>query len=93
MQFLWYIVIIWNIVVFLIYGLDKAKAKLNRFRVSEFFLILSAFLMGGVGAIIAMVTFHHKVSKPKFRCLIPIALIVSVIGLIFLTQGFGFKVS
>jgi len=77
-EILLYAILVWNIIVFIIYGFDKAKAKLEGFRVPESFLISTAFILGGVGAIIGMVAFHHKISKPKFRWLIPFALLITI---------------
>jgi hypothetical protein len=39
------VLIIWNIFVFAMYGLDKQKAKQRKRRISEETLILSALLM------------------------------------------------
>lgn len=54
-----YFVII-NITTFLLMGLDKAKAKKNRWRIPEKFLFLTAFLGGAIGGWIGMYTFRHK---------------------------------
>jgi uncharacterized membrane protein YsdA (DUF1294 family) len=71
-------IVIWNVVVFLIYGYDKRKSIKNQFRVSENKLITYAFLMGGIGAMAGMEFFHHKTKKWKFRVLIPIAIVVNI---------------
>ena len=57
---------VWNFVVFLIYGADKIKAKLNKHRISEKTLLSAALLMGGVGALLGMKTFRHKTKHLKF---------------------------
>jgi len=44
------VLIIWNIIVFAMYGLDKQKAQQRKRRISEATLLLSAALMGGIGA-------------------------------------------
>lgn len=49
-----------NITSFFLMGLDKARAKKNRWRISEKMLFLSAFLGGAIGAWLGMYTFHHK---------------------------------
>ena len=72
------ILLIWNIIVMLIYGADKIKAKRNKRRISEGSLLLIAFLLGGLGAIFGMVLFNHKTSKIKFRILVPLAVAFSV---------------
>ncbi len=73
-----YAVILWNVVVFAIYGLDKYKAKTNQWRVKESQLITYAFLMGAVGAMAGMFVFRHKTKKPLFRVMIPVALLCNI---------------
>ena len=75
--------LMWNIAVFLIYGIDKFFAIKKRSRIPENVLILTALLMGGVGAFAGMYLFRHKTRKLKFRIFIPFALIVSSIYLIW----------
>lgn len=66
------VLVIWNIIVFLIYGIDKLKAKKSKYRTSEASLLLCAFFLGAVGALFGMVIFNHKTSKPQFRYVVPI---------------------
>lgn len=70
--------VLYNIIVFIIYGIDKALSKKRKRRISEKALILLALLMGGVGATLGMIVFHHKVSKTLFRITIPLCLIVTI---------------
>lgn len=63
---------IWNIVVFLLYGIDKWKAKRNKWRISEMCLLGTALCFGGIGAFVGMIVFHHKTRKWKFRILVPV---------------------
>ena len=73
-----YILIIWNMFSMLLYGIDKLKAKKRKWRISEIALIVSAFLLGGVGAMLGMVLFNHKTSKMKFRLLVPLAFVLNI---------------
>ena len=73
------LLIIWNIVTILIYGIDKMLAKAQKRRISEQTLLICAFLMGGCGAIFGMVLFNHKTSKMKFRILVPLAILIGII--------------
>ena len=73
------IILIWNIVVMLIYGIDKMLAKAHKRRISEASLLICAFLMGGLGAMFGMVLFNHKTSKIKFRILVPLAILFGVL--------------
>ena len=73
-------ILIWNIVVALIYGLDKLLAKARKRRVSEKFLLLIAYLMGGAGGMFGMVVFNHKTSKMKFRILVPLSIAFNILS-------------
>ena len=71
-------IFVYNIVIALIYGIDKLCAKRGAWRISERFLLLLAFVFGGVGASLGMIWFNHKTAKLKFRFLVPIALILNL---------------
>ena len=72
---------VWNLLVFLLYGADKLVAIKGGRRVPEAWLIITSIIAGGVGGAIGMIVFHHKISKWKFRIIIPLALI-GTIGII-----------
>ena len=71
--------LIWNVIVFLMYGVDKLKAKRESYRISEFTLLWCAFVMGGIGAFIGSKVFHHKTQKTKFKILLPLALLLNIL--------------
>ncbi len=52
--------LIWNLLIFLIYGIDKSKARRGAWRVPEKILLILAFTCGGFGAWLAGIIFHHK---------------------------------
>ena len=60
-------ILIWNLLVFMIYGIDKSRAKRGAWRIPEKYLLSFAFLCGGFGAWLAGVTFHHKTRKWYFK--------------------------
>ena len=66
-----------NVIVFLMYGIDKFKAVHNKWRIPENTLISGA-LFGVFGALLGMVTFHHKIRKPKFYITVPAIMLVEV---------------
>lgn len=68
MKIIFWSVVLLNLVSFFLMGLDKLKAKSNRFRISETTLLVSGAL-GALGFVLAMILFHHKFSKNKFRYL------------------------
>ena len=73
-------VVMWNIITFALYGIDKGRAKMNQWRISEATLITCAFLMGGIGALLGMNVFRHKTKHLKFKLLVPLAVIVNVVA-------------
>jgi len=89
MEIFYLILLIWNVIVALMYGLDKFFAKCRARRISETTLITLAFLFGGIGAQFGMIIFHHKTSKSKFRFLIPLSVFCNVIFLIPIYRMFG----
>ena len=75
-----YLIIILNLINFILYGIDKYKAKHNLWRISEKTL-LSLSVLAGVGGILGMEFFHHKTREKKFYLanLIGIALTIYLI--------------
>ncbi len=69
----------WNLITFLLMGVDKRRAVKEKDRISEKVLILCAFLMGGVGILVGMLVFHHKTQKLKFKVLVPVAIAVNAL--------------
>jgi len=65
-----------SVFAFATYGVDKFKAKRNKWRISEKTLILLAFLGGAPGALAGMIVFRHKTLHWKFRILVPLALVL-----------------
>jgi len=57
LEYVVYALLVWNLLVLLLYGMDKAKAKRNKRRISESLLLATAFFMGGVGALFGMLIF------------------------------------
>ena len=74
MQWLIYLVLAWNLFVFLLYGWDKKISKGKGWRVPERTLISCAFLLGGVGAVLGMTLLRHKTKHMKFKVLVPLSL-------------------
>lgn len=57
---------LWNTIVFSLYGIDKWKAVHKQYRISERTLLLSTLICGGLGSLLGMVVFHHKTRKKRF---------------------------
>ena len=78
-----YLLII-NLVTFLVFGLDKWKAKRKEKkdsvrRVPEKTLFLLSALGGSVGALLGMKVFHHKTLHKSFRFGIPAILVLQIV--------------
>ena len=71
--------VVWNLIVFLVYGADKRKARKDKWRISEKTLILLALLFGGTGAFIGMRVFRHKTQHKKFTIAVPLLMILNFI--------------
>ena len=72
-----YILLI-NLVTFALYGLDKRRAKLHRWRISEKTLLLLPVLGGSVGGILGMRVFRHKTKHWYFRWGLPVILVLQL---------------
>ncbi len=79
---------LWNVAVFLTYGVDKFLARKHLRRISEKTLITLSFLLGSMGAILGMVVFNHKTSKIKFRMFVPLSIFFNVLVL-YIIQYFN----
>lgn len=82
-------VAVMSLITFAVFGLDKFKAKANRWRIRERTLFLLAILGGGIGAFLGMQIFRHKTQHKQFVIGIPAIMIVQFIALIL----FWIKVS
>ncbi len=74
---LYYLLVV-NLLTFISYGIDKWKARHNRWRIPEATLLLLAALGGSIGALLAMKVFRHKTQHKKFRYGVPAILIVQM---------------
>ena len=72
------VIVLWNIITFSLYAIDKRKAAKNKWRISEATLIACAFIMGGIGAMLGMSILRHKTQHLKFKLLVPIAVILNI---------------
>ena len=73
-----------NIVTFILYGIDKYKAKKGRWRISEATLLLMAVIGGSIGAWGGMRIWHHKTMHKKFKYGIPVIIIFQVALAVYL---------
>ena len=79
--------VVMSFVTFFIYGTDKKKAVDHRWRVPEKVLLGLAFAGGAYGALLGMIFFHHKTRKIKFQVLVPMAVVMWTVILIWVAGG------
>jgi len=72
-----YLLII-NVVTFFVYGIDKNKAKKQKWRIPEATLLLLAAVGGSIGALCGMSYFRHKTKHMKFTIGVPVILLVQL---------------
>ncbi|HQM66464.1 MAG TPA: DUF1294 domain-containing protein [Methanomassiliicoccales archaeon] len=72
-----------NLVVLLMYGMDKGRAKRGRRRIPERDLLLAA-LIGPFGAMAGMRWFRHKTRKALFKLVPLFALLHLALALLLL---------
>ena len=77
-----YLLII-NFIAFILYGIDKWRARNNGWRIPEATLFLVAIIGGSVGAILGMRIWHHKTRHLSFVIGLP-AILLLQIGAIYL---------
>lgn len=83
---LYYILII-NILTFIVYGIDKLKAKKGKLRIPESTLLLLAIIGGSIGAFLGMKVWHHKTMHKKFKYGIPLIIILQLGVLLYLSKA------
>ena len=82
---LYYLIVI-NVVTFLVYGIDKWKAKQGSWRISEATLLILAVIGGSIGALLGMKVWRHKTQHKKFKYGLPLILIIQIILIGYLSK-------
>ena len=77
-SYLAYYLLAINAVTFIVYGIDKYKAKKAQWRISEATLLLLAVLGGSIGAWMGMKVWRHKTMHKKFKYGIPAILLIQI---------------
>lgn len=71
-----YLVLIINVVTFIVYGIDKQKARRGKWRIPESTLLLLALMGGSIGAWFGLKMWRHKTKHRKFTICIPLFMIL-----------------
>ena len=78
MTYIFYYLLIINALTFVVYGIDKLKAKKGKWRISEATLLLLAIIGGSIGAWLGIKVWHHKTMHKKFKYGVPAIIVLQV---------------
>ncbi len=85
--FIYYLLAI-NIVTFIVYGIDKLKARKGSWRIPEATLLMFAVLGGSIGAWIGMMMWRHKTKHLKFMIGVPAILLIQIGLLVYVYMNY-----
>ena len=88
MKYLLIGVALMSVILFITMGVDKARAKNHRWRISERLLFILAALGGAAGGCLGMLFFRHKTKHIAFQIGFPLLLVIqaAVIWLVWKNQ-------
>lgn len=73
---------------FILFGIDKRKAKKHQRRVPESTLLILSFLGGSLGSILGMFIFSHKISKFSFWVKLLVVVAIQILVAIYAFHNF-----
>ena len=82
-----YLIIV-NVVTFLLFAIDKWKAKNKKWRIRESVLLGFSAIGGVLGGLISMYTFRHKTKTAIFEYGMPMILILHIALAVYLVTKF-----
>lgn len=68
-----------NLINFVLFYLDKKRARNRQWRIPESTLLFISLLGGTIGGLVGMNLFRHKTKKMKFIIGMPLILIVNIL--------------
>ena len=72
-------VAVMNVISFALMGLDKRCARQGKWRVPEKRLFLATACFGGLGGVLGMKVFHHKIQHWYFKVFFPVLLVLQIV--------------
>ena len=75
--------IAFSLVTFMLWGVDKYRARVKQWRIPERTLLILTVIGGAFGALAGMIVFRHKIRKPLFWVLVGTACILHTLFLIY----------
>ena len=79
-----YYLLVINTVAFIVYAIDKLKARKGRWRIPEATLLLLAIVGGSIGAWLGMKAWHHKTKHLKFKYGLPAIILLQLALAVYL---------
>ena len=73
-----------SVFTFLLYGIDKWKAKREKWRIKEKTLLISSVFFGSVGALLGMKVFRHKTKHTYFWVINYTCLVIQICLVLYL---------
>lgn len=78
-----------NLVTFVMYGIDKYKAKKAKWRIPEATLLLMAAIGGSIGAWTGMQVWHHKTLHKICKYGVPVIFLLQIALTFYLYNNFA----
>ena len=78
-----------NVVAFIVFGIDKLRARQKKWRIPEATLLLLAIVGGSIGAWAGMLVWRHKTMHRKFKYGVPVILILQLAIVTWIIFKFG----
>ena len=72
-----------NVLGLVLFGIDKWKAKHDKWRISEATLLSLTVIGGSIGTWVGMKVWHHKTMHKKFKYGIPLVMVLQFALLLF----------
>lgn len=82
-----------NILTFVVYGIDKRRARKKKWRISESTLLWLAVAGGSVGALVGMKVWHHKTLHKKFKYGVPAIIVLQIAAVCYVLCHYIIQVS
>ena len=86
MRYIFYYLVAINLITFIVYGIDKFKAKHSLWRIPEATLLGLALIGGSIGAWLGMKAWHHKTMHKKFIYGVPLILLAQIALVVLLSS-------
>ena len=79
------LLVLWNLVTFCLMAVDKKLAIKGKRRIPEKTLLLSAWILGGIGGFAGMILCSHKTKHLRFVVQLPLAAVITLAAAVLLT--------